>query len=190
MLAFSIILWSLASLASAFAGSYSGLLLARLALGAVAATAGPAIASLTGDYFPASERGRIYAYILAGEIAGSAFGFIISSSVASLIDWRATFVVLAIPGFFLARELWRTVPEPLRGGQSRLAPGVLDLSAAVAGSAAPASDSAQAQSHDAPHREPAHEAARRAGAVPNPTLVLDEDPRQMEIGRASCRERG
>src|SRR5438105_2606780 len=57
MLAFSIVLWSLASLFSAFAGSYSTLLLTRLALGAVAATAGPAIASLTGDYFPAAERG-------------------------------------------------------------------------------------------------------------------------------------
>ena len=69
------------------------------------ATAGPAIASLTGDYFPASERGRVYAYILGGEIAGTAVGFIISGSVASLIDWRAAFLLLAIPGFFLAREL-------------------------------------------------------------------------------------
>jgi MFS family permease len=63
--------WSLASLLSAFAGSYSFLLLARLALGAVNATAGPAVASLTGDYFPAGERGRVYAYILGGEIAGT-----------------------------------------------------------------------------------------------------------------------
>ena len=123
MLSASIVLWSVASLFSAFAGSYGTLLLTRLLLGAVAATAGPAIASLTGDYFPARERGQIYAYILGGEIAGTAFGFIISSSVASLIDWRAAFVLLAIPGFFLARELWRTVPEPLRGGQSRLEPG-------------------------------------------------------------------
>src|SRR5205807_1362890 len=116
---------------SAFSGSYSGLLLTRLALGAVAATAGPAIASLTGDYFPARERGRVYAYILGGEVAGTAVGFIVSGSVASLIDWRVAFVVLAIPGFFLARELWRTVPEPLRGGQSRLEPGVVDLGQAV-----------------------------------------------------------
>ena len=105
MLAASIVLWSVASLLSAFAGSYGTLLLTRLLLGAVAATAGPAIASLTGDYFPARERGQIYAYILGGEIAGTAVGFIVSSSVASLIDWRAAFVLLAIPGFFLAREL-------------------------------------------------------------------------------------
>ena len=68
MLSLSIVLWSFATLLSAFAGSYSTLLLTRLLLGAVVATAGPAIASLTGDYFPARERGRIYAYILGGEI--------------------------------------------------------------------------------------------------------------------------
>src|SRR5579884_3789838 len=136
MLAASIVLWSIASLVSAFAGSFGTLLLTRLALGAVAATAGPAIASLTGDYFPARERGHIYAYILGGEIAGNAVGFIVSSSVASLIDWRAAFVLLAIPGFFLARELWRTVPEPLRGGQSRLEPGAMDLGGARAQAAA------------------------------------------------------
>jgi predicted MFS family arabinose efflux permease len=40
LLSISIILWSIASLASAFADSYSTLLLSRLALGAVTATAG------------------------------------------------------------------------------------------------------------------------------------------------------
>ena len=132
MLSLSIVLWSIASLLSAFAGSYSGLLFTRLVLGAVVATAGPAIASLTGDYFPARERGQVYAYILGGEIGGTAVGFIVSSTVASLISWRAAFFLLAIPGFFLARELYRTVPEPLRGGQSRLEPGVVDLHLAAA----------------------------------------------------------
>src|SRR6202012_2249422 len=115
MLAFSIVLWSIASLLSAFAGSYSSLLLTRLVLGAVVATAGPAIASLTGDYFPARERGQVYAYILGGEIAGTAVGFIVSGSVAA-ITWRAAFLLLAIPGVFLARELYRTVPQPLPRG--------------------------------------------------------------------------
>src|ERR1700722_11767547 len=55
MLSISILLWSIASLVSAFSANYSGLLLTRLLLGAVTATAGPAIASLTGDYFPAAQ---------------------------------------------------------------------------------------------------------------------------------------
>ena len=186
LLALSVVLWSAASLFSAFAGSLSGLLLTRLALGAVAASAGPAIASLTGDYFAAEERGRIWSYILVGEAAGTAFGFIVSGLVASAIDWRAAFVVLSIPGFFVARELWRTVPEPLRGGQSHLEVGAVDFGADVtqapAGARrghAPADE--QPPPVDAEH-EAAREAARRAGAVPNPRLVLHDDPSTMGLG--------
>jgi MFS family permease len=186
MLSASIVLWSLASLVSAFAGSYGTLLLTRLLLGAVAATAGPAIASLTGDYFPARERGQIYAYILGGEIAGTAVGFIVSSSVASLIDWRAAFVLLAIPGFFLARELYRTVPEPLRGGQSRLAPGVLDLHEAAAKAASNQEWEWEQSGGGAGPQEDdlAHQAAQKRGVKPNPDLVLNEDPRDMPLTRA------
>ena len=181
MLAISILLWSIASIASAFAGSYSGLLLTRLLLGAVTATAGPAIASLTGDYFPARERGSVYAYILGGEVAGTAFGFIISGSVASLISWRAAFLLLGIPGFFLAREVYRTVPEPLRGGQSRLQEGVLDLKEAVAASAA--RPAAEVEDEQAEQEGPdlAQEAARQRGVEPDPKLVLKEDPRQLGL---------
>ncbi|MFZ0041344.1 MAG: MFS transporter [Solirubrobacteraceae bacterium] len=183
MLSLSIVLWSVASLASAFAGSYSTLLLTRFALGAVTATAGPAIASLTGDYFPAGERGRVYAYILGGEIVGTAAGFIIGGSVASLITWRAAFVLLAIPGFWLARELYRTVPEPLRGGQSRLAPGVMDLKGAVAAAAARGPSEEEPSDHEAPGAgdDLAAEAVRKLGVEADPRLVLVEDPRTMGI---------
>jgi MFS family permease len=183
MLAASIVLWSIASLLSAFAGSYSTLLLTRLLLGVVVATAGPAIASLTGDYFPAKERGKIYAYILGGEIGGSAFGFIICGSVAQAIDWRAAFVLLAIPGFFLARVLYRTVPEPLRGGQSHLEPGVEDLvEAAARARARPQGGWLEEEDQDASvHDDLAREAAQRLGAEPDPELVLHEDPRTLGL---------
>jgi MFS family permease len=185
MLAASIVLWSIASLLSAFAGSYSTLLLTRLILGAVVATAGPAIASLTGDYFPANERGKIYAYILGGEIAGNAFGFIISGNVAAAIGWRAAFVILAIPGFFLARELYRTVPEPLRGGQSHLEPGVEDLVEAAARARAKPRDEWLEQDEQPTRVEDmARQAARRLGVKPDPDLVLKEDPRTLSLADA------
>jgi MFS family permease len=190
VLSVSIVLWSLASAASAFAGSYSTLLLTRLVLGAVTASAGPAIASLTGDYFPSSERGRVWAYILAGETVGTAIGFIISGSVASLIDWRAAFILLAIPGFFLARTLYRTVPEPLRGGQSRLPVGAMTLDVVPApgpvegdagGEAEAAEGEAEPRAEDA---EAAYEAVRARGVEPDPDLILTEDPARMPLGRA------
>jgi MFS family permease len=188
LLAFSVVLWSVASLLSAFAGSFSSLLLTRLALGAVAATAGPAIASLTGDYFAADERARIWSYILVGEAAGTAFGFIVSGFVADLIDWRAAFVVLGLPGFFLARELWRTVPEPLRGGQSHLQVGDVDLDAAVHRGAAPEQRGDGVAEEEAPAvdatQQAAREAARQAGVEANPRLVLHEDPSKMSLGRS------
>jgi MFS family permease len=185
ILVVTIVLWSIASLFSAFTGSFSSLLLTRLALGAVAASAGPAIASLTGDYFGAGERGRIWSYILVGEAAGTAFGFIVSGFMASLIDWRAAFVVLSIPGFFLARELWRTVPEPLRGGQSHLEVGDVDLHLAVARHSARADRGearAQAEPVDDAGRKAAREAARRKGVAPDPRLILHQDPTQMGLG--------
>ena len=194
ILSMSIVLWSAASLAGALAGSYESLLLSRLALGAVTATAGPAIASLTGDYFPSRERGRVYAYILGGEIAGTAVGFIISGTVASIISWRAAFVLLALPGFFLARTLWRTVPEPRRGGQDRLHPGALtfvdaqgeasevtrEFDAADGGAGAGGSR----DSGVGDDGELARETARARGVAPDPALILREDPREMGVLRA------
>jgi MFS family permease len=197
VLSISIALWSVASLLSGFAGSYESLLLTRLALGAVTATAGPAIASLTGDYFPSAERGRVYAYILGGEIAGSAAGFIVGGTVASIISWRAAFMLLAIPGFWLARSLWRTVPEPVRGGQSRLAPGAISFAEAMVSGLSPAErarssaepvDDAAAEEEPAEQaeaeEEPAAREARRRGVAADPRLVLSEDPSAMGLVRA------
>jgi len=171
MLAVTVVLWSVASLFSAFAGGFSTLLLTRLLMGAVTASAGPAIASLTGDYFPSRERGRIYGYILGGEVAGTAIGFTVSG-LAAEISWRVAFVLLAIPGFYLARALWRTLPEPRRGGQSRLAPGVVDLRAGHDGGG-------DADDDGSPAEELAHEAVRERGVAPDPQLVLRRDPNAM-----------
>lgn len=183
MLSISIVMWSVAMLASGAAGSYSSLLLTRLALGAVSATAGPAIASLTGDYFYARERGRVYGYILGGEIAGTAVGFIFSGLIASVLSWRFAFWAIAFPGFWLARELWRTLPEPLRGGKSRLEHGTVDLFAAARGEGGAHGPDDEP---DVPTREDdlAQDAARSRGVEPDPALVLTEDPANMSLGRA------
>src|SRR5207247_1119227 len=102
---------------------FRSLLVTRMLLGGVTAAAGPLVASLVGDYFAPAERGRIYGYILAGELAGAGFGFAVTGDVATL-SWRAAFVVLALPAFVLAWFIFR-LPEPARGGADVLAaPGV------------------------------------------------------------------
>jgi MFS family permease len=176
----SVILWSAASIVGGLSGDYFDLLLARLLLGAVIATAGPAIASLTGDYFAADERGRVWAYILGGEIAGTAIGFILIGSIASLFSWRVSFILLAIPGLFLARSLFRTVPEPLRGGQSHLAPGAVELRPPSPDQMVAAARAAEFEQPPADEGgEMAREWARRRGVEPDPRLVLD--PRSLSL---------
>ena len=70
------------------------------------AAAGPIVASLVGDYFPGGERGKIYSFILTGELAGAGIGFAITGDIAAL-SWRAAFVILAVPAFLLAYVVFR-----------------------------------------------------------------------------------
>jgi hypothetical protein len=93
---------------------------------------------------------------------------------------------MAIPGFFLARALWRTVPEPLRGGQSHLEPGVTDLHEALAAvrlrAAEPYPETAQSAGGDS--EELAQAAVRKRGVTADENLVLREDPVRMGLGGA------
>jgi predicted MFS family arabinose efflux permease len=167
-----IVLWGLAMFWSAAATSFGTLLLARLVLGAVTAAAGPIVASLVGDYFPAAERGRIYGYILTGELAGSGFGFAVTGDIAAL-SWRAAFVVLGIPAFVLAWFVLR-LPEPERGGQSPLLPDDADEEEA----------SEAEEADEGPRRTDAQKLAHAHGIRPDHDLVLRRDGRRMGLPSA------
>lgn len=118
-LGLAIVLWGGAMLWSAAVPNFHELLVARLFLGAVVAAAGPMVASLVGDWFAAAERGRVYGFILAGELLGAGFGFAVTGDIAAL-SWRAAFVILALPAFALAWFVLR-LREPARGGRGVLA---------------------------------------------------------------------
>jgi MFS family permease len=169
--------WGVAMIWSATASSYGELLLARLALGAVTAASGPVVASLVGDYFAAGERGRIYGFILAGEMLGAGFGFAVSGDLAAL-SWRASFVALAIPAFVLAVAVLR-MPEPLRGGQ-----GVLPH---LSASSDPADgyEPEQPEQPDLPRHHDAQELAVNLGVRPAQSRILRTDARKMGLLEAT-----
>jgi predicted MFS family arabinose efflux permease len=126
LLALSIAMWAVATFFSGAAESYVWLIMSRIGLGAVTATAGPTIASLTGDFFPAKARARMYGFILAGELLGTGFGFVGSGYLSAILSWRYAFWWLIIPSAVLTYVVWR-LPEPARGGQSRLSEGQEEL---------------------------------------------------------------
>jgi len=154
-LGIAILLWGVAMIWSATVPSFGQLLLARLALGGVTAAAGPFVASLVGDYFPGSERGRIYGFILAGELVGAGIGFAVTGDIAAL-SWRAALVILAIPAFVLA-WLVAHLPEPNRGARSG------------------------AEGDDRGHGTAAQQLARERGIEPDAEHVLTKDPRRLGI---------
>jgi len=163
----AIVLWGAAMIWSATAPSFGRLVLARVFLGGVTAAAGPIVASLVGDWFAPSERGRIYGYVISGELVGAAIGFSVTGGIATL-SWRAAFVILALPAFVLAWLVFQ-LPEPARGGTSPLLSGTSPPPTADAG------DASGDQTTDA------QLLAREHGLEPDPELVLTQDPRHMGL---------
>ncbi|MBO0784846.1 MAG: MFS transporter [Actinobacteria bacterium] len=154
LLALSIAAWSVATFFSGAALSYPWLLISRTLLGAVAATSGPTVASLTGDYFPAADRARVYGLILGGDLVGTGAGFILSGDISSALNWRFSFWWLVLPSLALAWAVWR-LPEPARGAQRRLS----------------------RSGGDGPRaRELAGDAIQRTGSEPDPSMVLRTSP--------------
>jgi len=163
----AIVLWGAAMIWSATAPNFGRLVLARVFLGGVTAAAGPIVASLVGDWFAPSERGRIYGYVISGELVGAAIGFSVTGGIATL-SWRAAFVILALPAFVLAWLVFQ-LPEPARGGTSPLLSGTSPPPTADAG------DASGDQTTDA------QLLAREHGLEPDPELVLTQDPRHMGL---------
>lgn len=113
LLAGAVALWGVATGATGAATGFALLVGARILLGALSATARPAILSLTGDVFPGAVRGRALGVVNSGELVGDGFGFLIAGAVAAVFTWRGVFWVLGALGFGLVALLLR-LPEPRR----------------------------------------------------------------------------
>jgi len=174
LLTFSIVLWAVAVALCGAAPSFAWLLAARVGLGVVTATAAPVVASLTGDFFPAAERGRMYGLILAGDLIGNGVGYVISGDISSVLPWRFAFWWLVVPSLALAWTV-RRLPEPARGGQSQLQPGAQEIRGARDGSEQ-APPAAGGPAGNGTQDSLAVREARRAHLQPQPELVLREDP--------------
>jgi MFS family permease len=194
MLALTVVLWGVAMGLSAAATSYFELLLTRLALGAMIAVSVPAVASLVGDYFQPQRRGRIYGYILAGELVGIGFGYVVSGELA-LLSWRIGFLGLAVPAFWAAWLVFR-LPEPARGGADWLEPGQEQIGRRAASPAGGRNPDARARSAPSGRgrrcgadildmRGLMYDLIREAHIEPRPYLMGDEDPARQSLLEAT-----
>jgi MFS family permease len=176
LLSVIILLWGGAMIGCGAAMSYASLLVAHVAVGALAAAAIPAVASLVGDLFDPAERGVIFSYILSGEMIGTGAGYVISGELAALW-WRLGFWILAVPAVFLAWTMAR-IDEPARGGGGRLKP---EGARADKGNAVP-NDQGNLRGKDgADYERIMTRKVREARIFPREGLVLDENPGEKSL---------
>ncbi|GAA2333450.1 MFS transporter [Dactylosporangium salmoneum] len=123
LLVMSVGLWSVALVAGGAAQSYLWLLLSRVALGAGVAATGPLLASLIGDLIVAKDRAKVYGWIQTGEMIGAGVGLFAGGGIGFALSWRYAFWLLAVVGAGLGAAIFRWLPEPARGGSSRVPPG-------------------------------------------------------------------
>src|SRR5437588_2884287 len=117
VVALCVAVWSAATAFTAVANSFISLFLSRMVLGIGEAGYFPAGTALMSDYFPRSRRSRIMSWWSTGQYVGLMIGFVVGGIVTSNAfpsgAWRLAFLIVGIPGLFVAFVTWR-LREPRR----------------------------------------------------------------------------
>jgi len=103
--------WSLATIAAAFAGSYAQLIGARSVVGLGEAAYGTVGAALLASLFPPRMRSTVLGAFLAAGMLGSVLGVMLGGFIAERWGWQAGFGAVGIPGLFLAVVFLLTVRD-------------------------------------------------------------------------------
>lgn len=114
LIAAGLLVWSVMTILSGFAASFTFLVVARLLIGLSQATLSPAVYSLLADLFPPAKRAAIFSYYASGIFLGIGLSFLAGGTIAVEYDWRTSLVVVGIPGLLLLPFLIWLVKEPDR----------------------------------------------------------------------------
>jgi MFS family permease len=128
VLAASIMLWSLSTIAGGLSTDFHWFFAFRALVGLGEAAVGPAALSLIADMFPSHQRGRALSYYFIGATFGTALssivpGWIVGANlhlqlpgIGEIAPWRSAFVMCGMIGPVISL-LFFTVREPVRRGR-------------------------------------------------------------------------
>ncbi len=115
LIAASVAIWSAMTAISGFATNLVHLTLARIGVGIGEAGCSPPAHSMIADYFPPEKRSTAMGFYTIGISAGIMLAYLAGGWAVQELGWRATFVVVGVPGLFLALLVRFTLVEPQRG---------------------------------------------------------------------------
>lgn len=120
LIALGFLPWGVAMMFQSVAGTFMLLFIARLFLGSIEGTNGPATPSLLGDYYPVRRRSRAFGIFATGTSLGTVLGLMFGGALAEALGWRGSFFVFGVMGLIIGFVLWRMLDEPERGLQDTL----------------------------------------------------------------------
>lgn len=115
IIAASLLVWSAATAATAFAKNFTHLFLCRIVVGIGEAGCSPPAHSLISDYFEPKRRATALSIYSMGVYGGSFLGLLVGGVVAQKYGWRVAFMLVGLPGLLLAVIMKLTLREPPRG---------------------------------------------------------------------------
>ena len=115
LISFSVFLWSLMTALCAAATNFMQLLMLRIGVGVGEAGSNPPSHSMIADLYPPEKRSTAMAIFGTGINWGILIGFLVGGWINEWYGWRTAFVVVGLPGIFLAILVRYTVKEPPRG---------------------------------------------------------------------------
>ena len=114
------VLWSVATLATAWVHDYTTLYIRHALVGVGEATFGIFAPAVLADFYPERERNRILSIFYIAIPVGAALGYLAGGQMGPLWGWRAPFLICAIPGLIVAALYWFIGREPVRGASDHL----------------------------------------------------------------------
>ena len=118
ILAISIGVWSLATVASGLSTTFTQLVVARIFLALGEAGFSPVATSLIADYVPPRRRATAIGVANAGFSLGVMAGFLIGAYGMHWHGWRGVFLIAGVPGLVIALLFGMTVREPRQASRS------------------------------------------------------------------------
>ena len=114
------LLWSLATLATAWVHSYWTLFVRHALVGVGEATFVIFAPTVLSDFYPERDRNRILSIFYLAIPVGAALGYLAAGQIGPRWGWRAPFLVCAIPGLIIAALYGWLAGEPERGASDHL----------------------------------------------------------------------
>ncbi len=114
------LIWSAATLLTAFVHDYHTLLIRHAAVGIGEATFSIFAPALLADFYPEEDRNRVLSIFYLTIPVGGALGYLTGGVLGEHYGWRMPFYIAAAPGVLIALAFWLFVREPARGSADTL----------------------------------------------------------------------